>query len=112
MQKAYAAQAFGADYIANILHQQQIPRDIQTPLRWKHSELNELVTDPLSLPDYDALILESRKELPWTPLEQKLNQLGLTTMSQRLDPIVSDAAARNLSLVQALESLAGRTGGA
>jgi DNA replication protein DnaC len=41
-----------------------------------------------------------------TSLERKLNQLSLTTMSQRLDQIVSDAGARNLSLVQALESLA------
>jgi DNA replication protein DnaC len=40
-----------------------------------------------------------------TSLEQKLNQLSLTTMSQRLDQIVSDAAARNLSLAHALESL-------
>ena len=41
-----------------------------------------------------------------TALHQKLNQLSLTTMSQRLDQIVSDAAAKNLGLVQALESLA------
>jgi DNA replication protein DnaC len=39
-------------------------------------------------------------------LEQKLNQLSLTTMSRQLNQTVNDAAARNLSLVQALESLA------
>ena len=39
-------------------------------------------------------------------LQQKLNQLSLTTMSRQLDQTVNDAAARNLSLVQALESLA------
>lgn len=41
-----------------------------------------------------------------TALHEKLNQLSLTTMSQRLDQIVADAAAKNFSLVQALESLA------
>jgi hypothetical protein len=64
LEKAYAAQAFGADYIANILRQQQTRRDIQPPLRLKHPELNDLATDPLSLAEYDALILQSRKELP------------------------------------------------
>ena len=64
LEKAYAAQAFGADYIANILRQQQTRRDIQPPLRLKDSELNQLATDPLSLADYDAIILASRKELP------------------------------------------------
>lgn len=39
-------------------------------------------------------------------LQEKLDQLNLTTMSRSLDQIVSEAAARNLSLVQALESLA------
>jgi transposase len=62
--RAHAAQAFGADYVANILRQQQSRRDIQPPLRLKHSELNELATDPLSLADYDAVILQSRKDLP------------------------------------------------
>ena len=42
------------------------------------------------------------------PLQQKLNQLNLTTMSQNLDQILSDAASRNLSLTDALESLADR----
>ena len=39
-----------------------------------------------------------------TSLQQKLNQLSLTTRSNQLDQIVADAAARNLGLVQALES--------
>lgn len=60
--KAHAARAFGADYIANILRQQQVRRDVQPPLRLKDPELNELATDPLSLVEYDAFILRSRKE--------------------------------------------------
>src|SRR5262245_58171650 len=61
--KAQAAGAFGADYVANILHhQQQSRRDVQPPLRLKDPTLNELATDPLSLATYDAFILRSRKE--------------------------------------------------
>jgi len=60
--KAHAARAFGADYIANILRQQQMPRDVQPPLRLKDPALNELATDPLSLAEYDGFILRSRKE--------------------------------------------------
>jgi hypothetical protein len=62
MQKAHAARAFGADYIANILHQQQTRREVQPPVRLRQPELNELATDPLSLVAYDAFILQSRKE--------------------------------------------------
>src|ERR1051326_2003710 len=45
---------------------------------------------------------------PVNPLQQKLNQLSLTTMSQNLDQILSEAATKNLSLAAALESLADR----
>lgn len=60
--KAHAARAFGADYIANILRQQQQRRDVQPPLRLRDPALNDLATDPLSLAQYDAFILQSRKE--------------------------------------------------
>ncbi|MBV9611586.1 MAG: IS21 family transposase, partial [Acidobacteriaceae bacterium] len=57
IEKAYAARAFGADYVANLVRQQQVRRDVQPPLRLKDPELNGLATDPLSLVDYDAFIL-------------------------------------------------------
>jgi len=60
--KASAARAFGADYIANILRQQQSPRQTQPPLRLRNPLLNDLVTDPLSLLAYDAFILDPGKE--------------------------------------------------
>jgi hypothetical protein len=60
--KAHAAGAFGADYIANILRQQQSRRDVQPPLCLKDPALNQLATDPLSLAEYDAFILRYRKE--------------------------------------------------
>ena len=40
-----------------------------------------------------------------TSLQQKLNQLSLTTMSRHLDQIIADAATRNLSFAEALETL-------
>ena len=60
--KAHAARAFGADYVANILRQQQQRRDVQPPLRLRDPALNDLSTDPVSLAQYDAFILRSRKE--------------------------------------------------
>jgi transposase len=60
--KASAARAFGADYVANILRQQQSPRQTQPPLRLRNPLLNDLVTDPLSLLAYDAFILDPGKE--------------------------------------------------
>jgi transposase len=62
IEKASAAHAFGADYVANILRQQQSPRQTQPPLRLRDPRLNDLATDPLSLLQYDAFILDSGKE--------------------------------------------------
>jgi hypothetical protein len=62
IEKAAAARAFGADYIANIVRQQQSPRRPQPPLVLRDPRLNELATDPLSLLEYDAFILASGKE--------------------------------------------------
>jgi transposase len=69
LSKAHAAGAFGADYIANILRQQQTRREIQPPLRFQDPVLNELATDPLSLLDYDRFILRSQKDSDDTPTE-------------------------------------------
>jgi len=62
IEKAAAARAFGADYVTNILRQQRSPRRPQPLLRLRDPVLNELVTDPISLLEYDAFILESGKE--------------------------------------------------
>ena len=61
LQKAHAAGAFGADYIANILRQQQMRRTVQPRLRLQDPQLNELATDPLSLADYDSFLLHAKK---------------------------------------------------
>ena len=62
IEKAAAARAFGADYVANILHQDQAPRRPQPPLQLRDPHLNALVTDPISLLAYDTFILEAGKE--------------------------------------------------
>ena len=67
VERAAAARAFGADYVANILRQQQSPRRPQPPLRLRDALLNELVTDPISLLEYDAFILEAGKECDDAP---------------------------------------------
>jgi transposase len=60
--KASAARALGADYVANIVRQQQSPRRPQPPVPLRDPMLRDLVTDPLSLLAYDAFILDSGKE--------------------------------------------------
>jgi len=105
--QAHAAGAFGADYIANLLRQQRMRRDVQPPLRFQNPQLNELATDPLSLP-ITTLSSSTPKRTPMTSLQQKLNQLNLATMSQQLDPMLTDATAKNLSLAQTLEALVDR----
>src|SRR5450432_1497073 len=57
IEKAAGARAFGADYIANILRQQQSPRRPQPPLQLRDPRLYALVTEPVSFLEYDALIL-------------------------------------------------------
>jgi transposase len=60
--KAHSLGAFDADYIKNILLQEQSPRQVQPPLQLNDSSLNNISTDPLSLLDYDALILSQRSD--------------------------------------------------
>lgn len=62
IQRAQAAKAFGADYIANLLRQDLAPRSTQPPLRLKDSALLKLVPEPLSLLEYDALLLPLGKD--------------------------------------------------
>src|ERR1700723_1902411 len=45
------------------------------------------------------------KRTPMTLLQQKLNQLNLATISLHLDQTLTDATARNLSLVQTVVPL-------
>jgi hypothetical protein len=60
--KASAARALGADYVANIVRQQQSPLRPQPPVPLRDPMLRDLVTDPLSLLAYDAFILDSERK--------------------------------------------------
>ena len=60
--KADAGHAFGSDYVANILRQQLSPRAVQPRLRLNKPELDQLVTDPLSLLEYDAFLFPERND--------------------------------------------------
>jgi transposase len=62
LEKAHQARAFGADYVANILYQNFTSRRPQPRLELKDPRLNQLTTDPVSLHEYDELILRQRKE--------------------------------------------------
>jgi len=86
LSKAHAAGAFGADYIANLLRQQQVPRQVQPPLRFQDPRLNELATDPLSLVDYDRFILRSKKDSDDTPT----TETGATEPDHHEPPSGSD----------------------
>jgi len=67
IEKASAARAYGADYVADNLQQQRSPRRPQPRLQLRDPLLNDLVTDPISLLDYDAFILESGKDCDDSP---------------------------------------------
>ena len=60
--KAQSLGAFGADYIKNILLQEQSPRQLQPMLQLKDARLNSIATDPPSLLEYDSLILSQRSD--------------------------------------------------
>jgi transposase len=62
IQKAQKARAFGADYVANILYQNFTSRCPQPRLQLKDPRLNQLTTRPVSLHEYDELILIQRKQ--------------------------------------------------
>ena len=101
IEKAAAARAFGADYVANILRQQQSPAPAAaTASRCAIRCCNELVTDPLSLLAYDAFILESEKEPDDLPRTETATDLNLTAMSHQIETTIAEAAAKNLSVVR------------
>ena len=66
---------------ANILRHQPAPRRPQPPLRLRDPRLNELATNPLSLPAYHAFILESGKECDDSDRETGSTEPGLVVMA-------------------------------
>lgn len=61
LEKALAANAWGAEYITHILHQQANPRTDQPPVPLKNPELAQLAPDPVSLLEYDYFLFHEKE---------------------------------------------------
>lgn len=61
-----------------------------------------MATDPLSLADDDTLFLHSLhpRRLAMTSLQQRLEQLTVTTISQQLESTLAETATCSLRVVQ------------
>jgi transposase len=61
IQKALSFNAFGAEYIENILYQNNTPKKNHPPVRLKDDQLNTITLTQPCLADYDAHILKKDK---------------------------------------------------
>jgi len=62
VQKALSFNAYGADYIENILYQERTPCRHHPPVRLKNDALNRIVLTQPSLSDYDAHVLKKKRK--------------------------------------------------
>lgn len=62
LEKAIHHHAFGLDYVKNILYQEMRPVSLQPPVVLKQEALNHIRLTPHSLAEYDALVLQRKKE--------------------------------------------------
>ena len=62
IRKALAFNAYGADYIENILYQEMTPQKCHPPLKLKKDDLNRITLAEPSLADYDAHVLKRRSK--------------------------------------------------
>ena len=61
VQKATTFNAYGADYIENILYQEMTPKHQHQPVKLKDEALNRIRLTQPSLADYDAEVIKRRK---------------------------------------------------
>lgn len=61
IEQATAHNAFGADYIENILYQQMSPQRIHPPVRLSREPLNHIRLEEPSLAEYDAFVIRRNK---------------------------------------------------
>jgi len=61
IEKAISHNAYGADYIENILYQEMTPQRSHPPVKLKDDTLNSIRLNEPCLADYDSLILKRRK---------------------------------------------------
>ena len=62
IQKTLTFNAYGADYIENILYQEMTPKKHHAPVKLKKDDLNRITLTEPSLQDYDAHVLKRRKK--------------------------------------------------
>ena len=62
IRKAIAHKAYGAEYIRNILHQENTPKKQHPPVKLKNEELNNIRLAEPSLAEYDAYILKRKRD--------------------------------------------------
>ena len=62
IRKAMHHKAYGAEYIRNILHQENTPKKQHPPVKLKNEELNAIRLAEPSLAEYDAYILKGRND--------------------------------------------------
>ena len=60
IRRALSLNAYGANYVENILHQEATPRRAHPPVTLKQDELNRIRLDEPSLADYDAFVVTRR----------------------------------------------------
>jgi hypothetical protein len=61
MQEATSHNAYGADYIQNILYQRMTPQRVHPPVRLKEEALNRIRLEEPSLADFDAFVVKRKK---------------------------------------------------
>jgi len=62
IQIAMTYNAFGADYIENIVYQKMTPRKKHPPVKLKKNDLNHITLNEPSLAEYDAHVIKRRKK--------------------------------------------------
>jgi len=62
IQIAMPYNAFGADYIENIVYQKMTPRKKHLPVKLKKGDLNRITLNEPSLAEYDAHVIKRRKK--------------------------------------------------
>jgi transposase len=62
IEKALRYNAYGAEYIENILYQEMTPKTNHQPVKLKKDDLNHIKLTEPNLADYDSLILKRKRE--------------------------------------------------
>jgi len=62
IKRATSHNAYGANYIENILYQEMTPQRNHPPVRLKQEDLNRIRLEEPSLAEYDAFVIKRKKD--------------------------------------------------